>query len=135
MYIRLVGFIEHQDKLLVIKKLKDDGNFRYILPGGHWDFPESFKNGVEREVLEETGLKVVAAKIRKVTLNLKPLRLEFYFNCSLQQEVLAPLSPVIPDLESINQFFEPMFLSKKELNGIEVKTKSARDLIEEFRLS
>jgi ADP-ribose pyrophosphatase YjhB (NUDIX family) len=53
--IRCRGVILHEGKLLVVKHAKDAGF--YALPGGHLDFGEDVKECLEREIIEELGVK------------------------------------------------------------------------------
>jgi 8-oxo-dGTP diphosphatase len=46
------------DKVLLINRPDNKGYPGYLAPGGKLEFPESFTEGVVREVWEETGLRV-----------------------------------------------------------------------------
>lgn len=55
------------DRVLVIKR---DDNGHWEAPGGILELDESFESGVQREVLEETGLAVTAERLTGVYKNL-----------------------------------------------------------------
>ena len=47
-------------ELLVIKKISEDGHIIYTFPGGHLEEGERPKDGLIREVFEETGIDISA---------------------------------------------------------------------------
>jgi ADP-ribose pyrophosphatase YjhB (NUDIX family) len=50
------AIIQERGKILVCKKINRD---YYFFPGGHIEFGESAKEGLERELKEELGLKIL----------------------------------------------------------------------------
>ena len=54
---RLEGLIINNDKVLLIRRIKN-GREYYVLPGGGWEKGETQKEGVKREIWEETSLTV-----------------------------------------------------------------------------
>jgi len=54
------GIIQNKDKILLIKRLSDeiDDPAEWEFPGGRLEFGEDPKDGVLREIKEETGLDV-----------------------------------------------------------------------------
>ena len=54
------GVFYNSDKKVLLLKVTDD--VVYDLPGGHLHFGESIEQGLYRECLEETGLKVKSAE-------------------------------------------------------------------------
>jgi 8-oxo-dGTP diphosphatase len=59
--------VREDDRVLVIRR---DDNDQWEAPGGVLELGESFENGVRREVLEETGLKITVERLTGVYKNL-----------------------------------------------------------------
>jgi ADP-ribose pyrophosphatase YjhB (NUDIX family) len=59
--------VREDDRVLVIRR---DDNGQWEAPGGVLELDESFENGVRREVLEETGLKITVERLTGVYKNL-----------------------------------------------------------------
>lgn len=59
--------VRDDDRVLVIKR---DDNGHWEAPGGVLELGESFESGVQREVLEETGLAVTVERLTGVYKNL-----------------------------------------------------------------
>lgn len=65
----LVGIsvlVMKQRKLLLGKRRGSHGAGEYACPGGHLEHLESFQTCAEREVLEETGLKIGSLRFLRV---------------------------------------------------------------------
>lgn len=54
--------VDDQDRLLAVRRSKEPAKGTLDLPGGFSDCYETGEEGVRREVMEETGLKVTEAK-------------------------------------------------------------------------
>ncbi|MEK7538352.1 MAG: NUDIX domain-containing protein [Patescibacteria group bacterium] len=61
-YIGVYGIIINDGRILLIKKARGPYKGMYDLPGGGIEYGESFEKTLEREFLEETGLKVRSLK-------------------------------------------------------------------------
>ncbi|AMU64486.1 MULTISPECIES: NUDIX hydrolase [Mycobacteriaceae] len=59
--------VRDDDRVLVIKR---DDNGHWEAPGGVLELDESFEVGVQREVLEETGIEVTVERLTGVYKNL-----------------------------------------------------------------
>ncbi|WP_029320966.1 NUDIX hydrolase [Butyrivibrio sp. AE3004] len=69
MEITTLCYIEKDNKYLMlhrIKKKNDINEGKWIAPGGHCENGESPDDCVQREVLEETGLRLKSAKFRGI---------------------------------------------------------------------
>jgi ADP-ribose pyrophosphatase YjhB (NUDIX family) len=66
--VSVAGIVVRDDgRVLVIKR---DDNGHWEAPGGVLELDESFESGVQREVLEETGLEVAVERITGVYKNM-----------------------------------------------------------------
>jgi ADP-ribose pyrophosphatase YjhB (NUDIX family) len=66
--VSVAGIVVRDDgRVLVIKR---DDNGRWEAPGGVLELDESFEAGVQREVLEETGIEVTVERLTGVYKNL-----------------------------------------------------------------
>lgn len=55
--IRLGAVILCEDKVLLIHRIKNSGEY-YVYPGGHLKTNESVMDGLNREIIEETGIDI-----------------------------------------------------------------------------
>lgn len=63
-----VGVIIVKDgKVLLLQRKNAHGEGTWSFPGGHLEFNESWKECAEREVLEETGIKINNIRFAEVT--------------------------------------------------------------------
>jgi len=63
-----IGVIVIKDGMFLIQKRKGShGTGTWSIPGGHLEFGESFAETAEREVLEETGVKIKNIRFGAVT--------------------------------------------------------------------
>jgi 8-oxo-dGTP diphosphatase len=62
---RCVGGIAHDSRgrILLVKRGKPPGQGRWSMPGGRVEQGESDERAVERELLEETGLRVIVGHL------------------------------------------------------------------------
>ena len=60
--VRVGVVIPHDDQILLVRHRKGEKTY-WMLPGGGLDFGETFASCAEREVLEETGLKIKAGRM------------------------------------------------------------------------
>ncbi len=63
----MYAILAYGEKFILIKKGKGPFKGRWDLPGGKMDFGETPEEALEREVMEETGLKVRSKKLQYVT--------------------------------------------------------------------
>ena len=60
------GVIIHEDRALIVQRGNPPRQGEWTVPGGTLELGESLRGGVEREVLEETGLVVKAGEVLDV---------------------------------------------------------------------
>jgi len=65
--VSVAGIVVREDGRVLVIKRDDNGNWE--APGGVLELDESFEAGVEREVLEETGLEVTVERLTGVYKN------------------------------------------------------------------
>ncbi len=77
--VSVAGIVVREDgRVLVIKR---DDNGRWEAPGGVLELDESFESGVQREVLEETGLTVTVERLTGVYKNLSHGIVALVYRC------------------------------------------------------
>jgi 8-oxo-dGTP diphosphatase len=60
------GVIIHEGRALIVQRGKPPSRGEWTVPGGMLEVGETLRSGVEREVLEETGLVVKAGEVLDV---------------------------------------------------------------------
>jgi 8-oxo-dGTP diphosphatase len=79
--VSVAGVVVRDDgRVLVIRR---DDNGHWEAPGGILELDESFEAGVQREVLEETGLEVVVERLTGVYKNLTHGIVALVYRCRL----------------------------------------------------
>ncbi|KZS63822.1 NUDIX hydrolase [Mycobacterium kansasii] len=66
--VSVAGIVVRDDDRVLVIKRNDNGHWE--APGGILELDESFESGVQREVLEETGLAVTVERLTGVYKNL-----------------------------------------------------------------
>jgi len=66
--VSVAGIVVREDDRVLVIKRDDSGHWE--APGGILELDESFESGVQREVLEETGLEVAVERLTGVYKNL-----------------------------------------------------------------
>jgi 8-oxo-dGTP diphosphatase len=78
--VSVAGIVVRDDgRVLVIKR---DDNGHWEAPGGVLELDESFESGVQREVLEETGLAVTVERLTGVYKNLTHGIVALVYRCA-----------------------------------------------------
>lgn len=73
------GIVIRQGQVLLVKHNYGNLQGQWLLPGGHVDLGENLDAAVEREVMEETGVRAIARGIMAVRSKILPdSRLEVY---------------------------------------------------------
>jgi 8-oxo-dGTP diphosphatase len=132
--ISVRGIVLHEGKLLCVRLKAYNGSIRkqitdyWCLPGGGLEEGEALLNGIEREMIEETGIKPAIGNllyVQQFTHGDKEF-LEFFFHITNSRDYLAiDLSKSSHGLEEIEEvgfvdpaetYILPEFLSKEHLD-------------------
>jgi 8-oxo-dGTP diphosphatase len=79
--VSVTGIIVRNDGRVLAIQRQDDG--RWVPPGGVLELAETPAEGVAREVLEETGIKVHADRLTGVYKNMRLGVVSLAFRCSI----------------------------------------------------
>ncbi|HXV44057.1 MAG TPA: NUDIX hydrolase [Anaerolineae bacterium] len=92
--------VTHQDKVLLVLRGQPPAKDKWAIPGGSVNLGESLQAAAEREVLEETGLKIKAGEVIysfDAILHDAEGRVQYhYVILDLKAEALDPTQPLIP---------------------------------------
>ncbi len=59
----VIGIVKKDNKILMIKRAKEEGNLVWAFPGGKVEEAETLEDACIREVFEETGITVEIEKL------------------------------------------------------------------------
>jgi ADP-ribose pyrophosphatase YjhB (NUDIX family) len=85
--IRVAGVYTRGDEILLVNHEKD-GRSYWLLPGGGLEFGETLAAALERELVEECGLKTRSGKLLLLAESLPPDRHRHVLNLVFQGEIL-----------------------------------------------
>ncbi len=117
--VRVCGICIENNKILLVKHTSQGGKSLWIPPGGGLEFDENVMSCLEREFLEETGLKIKMEKLLCINefKEKKIHAIELFFKVSVLGGRL--ITGKDPEHSSENQLIENVvFLSFKELQLI-----------------
>lgn len=89
----LVREVENEKQLIIQQRKRKGESEVYELPGGRINEYESIVDGLKREILEETGLKVTAIRGEQdaITTNGKSFSMEYIKPFSAYQTIAGPV--------------------------------------------
>ncbi len=92
--------VTHQDKVLLVLRGQPPAQHKWAIPGGSVDLGETLQAAAEREIFEETGLKIKAGEVIytfDAIVRDETGRVQFhYVILDLQAEALDPTQPLRP---------------------------------------
>lgn len=110
----------HQDKVLLVLRGKPPAEGKWAVPGGSVKLGETLQVAAEREVLEETGLRVKAGEVIYVfdaIVHDDADRIQFhYVIVDLKAELLTPDQPLTPGDDAL----EVGWFSLEELDRLDL---------------
>ena len=80
--VSVAGVVIDVDKRVLVIRRRDNGHWE--APGGVLELGETFEQGVEREVLEETGVQVSAEALTGVYKNMSRGIVALVYRCSIK---------------------------------------------------
>jgi ADP-ribose pyrophosphatase len=96
----------HQDKVLLVLRGRPPAEGKWAIPGGSVKLGETLQVAAEREVLEETGLRVKAGEVIYVfdaIVHDDADRIQFhYVIVDLKAELLTPDQPLTPGDDALD---------------------------------
>lgn len=75
--VAAVVFIEHNQRVLLVRRKMNPGRGKWSLPGGFVDYGEDPREAAAREALEETGLEVAITALVDVRSHGGPIVITF----------------------------------------------------------
>ena len=80
--VSVAGVVIDVDKRVLVIRRRDNGHWE--APGGVLELGETFEQGVEREVLEETGVQVSVEALTGVYKNMRRGIVALVYRCSIK---------------------------------------------------
>lgn len=131
--VGLTAMVFDKNGKVLLERRKDNG--KYCFPGGSIDLNETVIEGLRREILEETGIRIKNIRLFSIRSGEK---CDFYYpNGDITQYVdLNFLADVDGDekiLPQLSETTEVFFCSLDELPGKEELTLGTYSIIEKYR--
>lgn len=96
--------IKKKNKILLLKRSQSvsHGKGQWSFPGGHLEFGEKPEEAAQREVFEETGLRIKDLKLVSVSNNLYPKENKHYVTLAIQGKYVSG-KPEIKESQNCTQ--------------------------------
>lgn len=127
--IRCAGFIFKDNKVLIIHR-KYHGKEYYVIPGGHMQKGETQLQTLNREIMEETSLKVKNIQSAYEFKDEKNGFQDFYFTCDWESGE-AKLGGEEEMKNSEENFFELMWIELSEIKNYFILPELAKIWLQE----
>ena len=120
---------DSQDRLLVARRAKEPAKGTLDLPGGIVDSFETGEEGVSREVLEETGLKVTSLQYlfslpnKYIYSGFEEHTLDLFYRCEVEDDTIVTAHDDVCELQ---------WLPISEINPQEFGLQSIRNGVTKF---
>lgn len=123
------GVIIRDNQVLLIRRGREPLKGEWSIPGGMLELGESLRDGVKREVLEETGLKIVPLEVLAVfdRIQKEGGRVRYHY-------VIVDYfcRPVGGRLKSGSDVLDARWITREELPRYRVTTKAAAVIADAF---
>ncbi len=95
--IGAAAIVKKNGKVLIGKRKNIIGHGEWAFPGGHLEFGESFEECINREIIEEVGIKVKNIKLEAITNDIHPQakthRVTLFFTCDYIGGIVKNMEP------------------------------------------
>src|SRR4051812_37578770 len=125
--------IIHDGRALIVQRAGEPRKGEWTVPGGVLEVGETLRSGVEREVLEETGLVVKAGPVVDVYENIWPDasgKTQFHY---VLVDFLCEL--IAGDLRCATDASAARWITLEELDGMELIGKTAEAIRKGFEMN
>jgi 8-oxo-dGTP pyrophosphatase MutT (NUDIX family) len=130
-YVQCRGIIVKDDNILVMFRRKN-GREYYVFPGGHMRKNEKPIEAVEREVEEETTVRVRNLRVAYKFINyLEPQRIEYYFVgewVSGEPQLSGEESRACND----DNYYNPMWVKISEIPELNLYPRATREWVQDY---
>ncbi len=124
--IRVAGILEKENKILFIKHKKEENEY-WLLPGGGVDYGETFQKALEREFIEETGLRINVGKMKFISEAIAPNTKRHIVNIFFEVNYISG-ELKIGDEKILKEL---KYLEKKQLENKIIYPNIKKELLEE----
>ena len=121
--------IEHEDKIIMVKRGRDPQKGMLDLPGGFVDPGESFEDCAHREIDEELGIKITNLKYFGSAPNFYNYRGVEYPTTDF---VLTCITTNFEDIKPNDDVSDYILLDKSEINIAEIAFPSTKTIMQRY---
>jgi len=100
-FIGVGGVVIHDNKVLLVQLTYGRAQKRWLIPGGFIEPGETLQEGVVREILEETGLKVQPAGVLGVRSMVRSRDNLTDLYCVIKCKLISSPEPIQPQADEI----------------------------------
>lgn len=127
---RCAGIVLKGESILLMHRKKNGMEF-YVIPGGHRQEGEEPIETLERELLEESSIKVKNIKLAFEVRDYLSDNCDYYYLCEYESGTLQ-LGGEEMHKNNPENFYELMWVELKDIAGLNVLPKAVKEWIEEI---
>ena len=128
---RHAGIVFREGKILLMHRIKKGFEY-YVFPGGHRRDGDTGEDTVEREVYEETGIKVIIKGLAFTHEDTESGHRDFYYACEWLEGITPELMGDEKIRNSRDNFFEPMWVEADKVDSINILPEYAKDWLRDY---